>query len=145
MKGTTMNTAPTSSAAPGTLTALFRGLKRRCPNCGKGHLFAGNRFTRFIKIVDRCSACNERLGHIRADDIPAYFSVFLVGHIMLSGLLAVAEHQYPAWAQFAVAIPASVILLYLCMPSVKGAVAARLWGLGMPTGVVESEAVLVKD
>ncbi len=138
-----MNTA--SSSAPSTLTALWRGLKRRCPNCGEGHLFAGTPITRFIKIAEQCSVCGERLGHIRADDIPAYFSVFLVGHVMLSGLLAVAERQYPAWAQFAVAIPAMVVLLYLCMPSVKGAVAARLWALGMPTGVVESEAVLAKD
>jgi len=127
---------------PTMLAALVRGLQRRCPNCGEGHLFAGTRFTRFIKLAERCGICNEPLGHIRADDIPAYFTVFLVGHTMLSGLLAVAEYQYPAWAQFAVAIPLAVAQLYLFMPSVKGAVAARLWALGMPSGVLESESAL---
>jgi uncharacterized protein (DUF983 family) len=140
-----MGTKPMSSSSPRMLTAMGRGWKRRCPNCGEGHLFAGTRFTRFIKLVERCSACGERLGHIRADDIPAYFSVVVVGHIMLSGLLAVAEYQYPEWAQFAVAIPASVILLYWFMPRVKGAVAARLWALGMPTGVVDGEVNLIKE
>jgi uncharacterized protein (DUF983 family) len=130
---------------PKSLVALGRGFSRRCPRCGEGHLFAGTRLTRFIKLVDQCNVCHERFGHIRADDIPAYFSVFLVGHIMLSGLLVVAERQYPAWAQFAVAIPLAIILLYLFMPSVKGAVAARLWSLGMPTGAVESEAEPARD
>jgi uncharacterized protein (DUF983 family) len=127
---------------PSMLTAMGRGLRRRCPKCGEGHLYQGTGWKRFIRIVDRCAACGERLGHIRADDIPAYFTVFLVGHIMLSGLLAIADRQYPEGPQLAVAIPLAAILVYLFLPSIKGAVAARLWALGMASGVVESEARL---
>jgi uncharacterized protein (DUF983 family) len=34
-------------------TALWRGLRRRCPRCGEGALFQ-----RFLKTHDRCSECN---------------------------------------------------------------------------------------
>jgi uncharacterized protein (DUF983 family) len=130
---------------PSTWLAMKRGWSRRCPNCGEGHLFAGEGFKRFIKLVQNCDVCNERLGHIRADDIPAYFTVAIAGHFLLSGLLVVADRQYPEWAQLAVAIPAACVMIYLLMPSVKGAVAARLWALGMPSGVVESEGALAPD
>jgi uncharacterized protein (DUF983 family) len=33
-------------------TALIRGLRRRCPRCGEGRLFA-----RFLKTHERCSEC----------------------------------------------------------------------------------------
>src|SRR5687767_7489170 len=32
-------------------TALWRGLRKRCPHCGEGRLFSGWSF------IDRCSAC----------------------------------------------------------------------------------------
>jgi uncharacterized protein (DUF983 family) len=36
--------------------AIARGLLRRCPRCGAGHLFA-----RFLKIKERCPRCRFRL------------------------------------------------------------------------------------
>ena len=33
-------------------TALARGLRKRCPNCGEGHLFSG-----WGRHIDRCPAC----------------------------------------------------------------------------------------
>ncbi|TAL01545.1 MAG: DUF983 domain-containing protein [Rhodospirillaceae bacterium] len=133
------------SGRPKMLTAMGRGLLRRCPNCGRGHLYKGSGLKRFIRIIDHCAVCHEQLGHIRADDIPAYFTVFIAGHFMLSGLLSVANRQYPEWAQLTVAIPLAVLLIYVLLPSIKGAVAARLWALGMATGVLESEKALAPD
>ena len=34
------------------LRALRRGLRRRCPHCGRGHLFSG-----FAHHLERCSVC----------------------------------------------------------------------------------------
>jgi uncharacterized protein (DUF983 family) len=127
------------------MQAMRRGWKRQCPACGEGHLYSGEGFKRFIKIVERCTVCNERLGHIRADDIPAYFTVAIVGHIVLSGMLVVADKQYPEWAQLAVLLPLTAFLIYWFLPRVKGAVAARLWALGMPTGVRDNEAQLTPE
>lgn len=59
-------------------TALARGVKNRCPVCGEGRLFAG-----FLRVVDRCRACDAPLGRIRADDAPPYFTIFLVGHVVV--------------------------------------------------------------
>lgn len=131
-----------NGASRAVAPSMMRGFLRRCPKCGEGCLYQGTGWRRFIRIVERCAACGERLGHIRADDIPAYFTVFLVGHIMLSGLLAVADRQYSEGIQLAVAMPLAAVLVYFLLPSIKGAVAARLWALGMPTGVLESESVL---
>jgi len=37
---------------PRLRTVLWRGLRRRCPQCGRGLVFKG-----WIKMHDRCSAC----------------------------------------------------------------------------------------
>src|SRR5215471_19038904 len=47
-------------------TALLRGFKCRCPNCGQGKLFRA-----YLKVVDRCAVCGEDYSHQRADDAPA--------------------------------------------------------------------------
>ena len=41
--------------------AVFRGLRFRCPNCGRGNLFRS-----YLKPVDVCSECAENLGRIYA-------------------------------------------------------------------------------
>src|ERR1019366_4716522 len=57
--------------------ALTRGVRGRCPNCGRGKMFSG-----FLKVADRCPECGEELFHQRADDFPAYLVILLVGHIV---------------------------------------------------------------
>lgn len=57
---------------------LMRGMMGRCPACGEGKLFRA-----FVKVADRCPACGEDLHHHRADDFPAYLTIFLVGHLVV--------------------------------------------------------------
>jgi len=59
--------------------AMKRGFVGRCPNCGEGKLFRG-----FVKTVDHCEACGEALHHHRADDLPAYLVIVIVGHVVVS-------------------------------------------------------------
>src|SRR5471032_3650243 len=66
---------------------VIRTAVGRCPNCGEGRLFAS-----YLKPVERCSVCGEPLGHIRADDGPAWLTILLVGHILAPFLLAVAPN-----------------------------------------------------
>ncbi|MEI9902253.1 MAG: hypothetical protein WDN31_21645 [Hyphomicrobium sp.] len=40
------------------LTALYRGMMGRCPQCGEGRMFG-----KFLKVNDRCSVCGEELCH----------------------------------------------------------------------------------
>ena len=59
-------------------TALWRGLRGQCPNCGEGRLFR-----KFVKVADACDRCGEDFHHHRADDFPAYLVIILVGHIVV--------------------------------------------------------------
>ncbi len=59
-------------------TAIGRGLLGRCPACGKSHLFNG-----FLRVVPECQNCGAPLGLARADDAPPYFTILIVGHIVI--------------------------------------------------------------
>ena len=104
--------------------ALRRGLAERCPKCGKGHLFRA-----YLKVVDHCEACGEDLSHQRADDAPAYFTIVIVGHIIISGVVATeyvapdSPFWIPALIWSGLALGASLLLL----PRVKGALVALQW------------------
>ena len=60
--------------------ALWRGFTMKCPNCGQGHLFG-----RFLKVVDSCEVCGEDYTPQRADDLPAYLVIAIVGHLVVPG------------------------------------------------------------
>ena len=64
-------------------TGMRRGLARRCPNCGEGALFSG-----FLKVEPTCAACGHDNGRYRSDDGPAYFTLLIVGHLLVAPLLA---------------------------------------------------------
>ena len=73
--------------------AIARGLKGRCPHCGKGRLFRA-----FLKPVDTCEVCGEDLHHQRADDLPPYIVITIVGHVIVGGLLLAEKFSdWPMW------------------------------------------------
>ena len=59
-------------------TALKRGFRGRCPRCGEGKLFRA-----FLKVDDHCSVCGLDFTPHRADDLPAYLVIVIVGHIVV--------------------------------------------------------------
>ncbi len=111
-------------------TVLMRGLKRRCPKCGQGALYRA-----FLKPVDNCNQCNEQLGHIRSDDIPTYFTVLLVGHIVVT-LAVITEHMYSpsTLVHLSILLPLSVVLMLLLLPHIKGVMISLLWHLRLGDG-----------
>src|SRR5262249_53756324 len=70
--------------------AVWWGLPQRCPGCGTGQVSA-----RSLKVCDLCPACGEALHHHRADDAPAYFTILLVGHFVVGGVLALERGLAP--------------------------------------------------
>ncbi len=107
--------------------AVWRGLRRRRPYCGVGPVFAA-----FMKIADRCGHCSEALHHQRADDAPPYFTIMIVGHIVVPSVLVVERLWRPELiVHFALWLPATVLLTLLLMPRVKGAVVGLQWALRM--------------
>ncbi|MGQ0582011.1 MAG: DUF983 domain-containing protein [Reyranella sp.] len=105
-------------------TALLRGWSGRCPRCAKGALFS-----RFLKMQSHCPACNLALEPYRADDAPAYFTIFAVGHIVVPLVLIVERlgQQPPLWFHALLWLPLSVLLALYLLPHIKGAVIALLW------------------
>lgn len=107
--------------------ALLRGLACRCPACGKGRLFSS-----YLKVAPTCANCGEELHHHRADDAPPYFTMVIVGHILVAGLLAVEKaFSPPTWVHMVTWLPLAMILILLLLPAVKGAVVAVQWALRM--------------
>lgn len=107
--------------------AMLRGFANKCPACGTGSLYSG-----FLKINDTCPNCAEELHHHRADDAPPYFTIFIVGHILLPAILAVEKIWHPAvWIHLSLWFPLTILLTVFLLPRIKGAVLALQWALTM--------------
>jgi uncharacterized protein (DUF983 family) len=108
------------------LTGLLRGFAERCPSCGKGKMFRA-----YLKPVDNCAVCNHAIGKYRADDGPAYFTILIVGHLVVAPLLFFSwVWEAPLWITLpATLIPLALITLLL-LPRVKGAFIGVLWAHG---------------
>ena len=107
--------------------SMLRGAAHKCPACGVGAMFR-----RYLKVADACPHCGEELHHHRADDAPAYFTIVIVGHIVVGLVLAVEIAYRPAlWVHAALWLPLTVILTLVLLPSVKGALVGLQWALRM--------------
>ncbi len=107
--------------------SMFRGFLKRCPNCAKGTLYY-----KYLKVVDSCSSCSEDLSHHRADDAPPYFTIFIVGHIIIPLALATEKMwQLETSTHLLIWMPLIVILSLVLLPAVKGAVVGLQWALRM--------------
>jgi uncharacterized protein (DUF983 family) len=115
---------------------MARGLMCRCPACGKGHLFR-----KFLKIIDTCPHCAEDLHHQRADDAPPYFTMMIVGHLLIPIVVIVERVWQPEiWLQLAFWIPATFLLTIGLIQPVKGAIVGLQWALKMHGfGLVEDQ------
>jgi uncharacterized protein (DUF983 family) len=108
-------------------TALKRGFRGRCPRCGQGKLFRA-----FLKVDDHCSVCGLDLTPHRADDLPAYLVIVIVGHIVVPlALMIETNYSPPVALQLAIYLPATLILSLLLLQPVKGAVVGLQWALRM--------------
>ncbi len=104
--------------------AAFRnGLRGRCPKCGEGKLFRA-----YLKVQDNCPACGEALHHHRADDAPPYFTILIVGHLVVPAALAVeTAYTPPYWLHFSIWIPMILGLCLAMLPPIKGAIVGWQW------------------
>jgi uncharacterized protein (DUF983 family) len=108
-------------------TALRRGFRGRCPRCGEGKLFRA-----FLKTADHCSACGQDFTPHRADDLPAYLVIVIVGHIVVPlALMIETNYSPPVALQLAIYLPLTFIASLVLLQPVKGAVVAVQWALRM--------------
>jgi uncharacterized protein (DUF983 family) len=102
--------------------AVIRGLQRHCPHCNSTTLFDG-----YLQVRPTCPICGADNGRHRVDDIASYFTILLVGHIVIAPALAI-----PALWRMSL-IGATGLLLVIvalvtlaALPFVKGGVIGAL-------------------
>jgi uncharacterized protein (DUF983 family) len=107
--------------------ALLKGWRMRCPDCGQFALFLS-----FLKTNSVCEGCGLEIGNHRADDAPPYFTILLVGHILVPPILWMERWFTPSpWLQSAIFVPLTVILTVYFLPRIKGTLIGLQWSKRM--------------
>lgn len=115
-------------ARPGLGDAIWRGLRGRCPACGRGRLFAS-----FLKQVNCCPDCQEPLGHLRSDDAAPWLTILVVGHIVVPLMLSVDRFSpWPTWLAMTVWPLVALALAVMVLPRAKGALLSIIWATRAP-------------
>ena len=119
--------APQDPALPPLLTAIGRGLLCRCPSCGQAHLFNG-----YLRVVSECRNCGAPLGRARADDAPPYFTILIVGHIVVPIMFLVDRRlEPPLWLMAAIFLPLTLALTLALLRPIKGGTVGLMLKLGL--------------
>ena len=107
--------------------ALRRGWRQKCPSCGNGAVYRS-----YLKVADSCGSCGEELHHHRADDAPAYFTMLIVGHVMVGLALVVEKRFHPEmWVHFALWLPLCLGMTLWMLPRIKASLVGYQWALRM--------------
>lgn len=107
--------------------AMARGLRGRCPHCGKGSLFST-----YLTLGPACGECGENLSFARADDGPAYLTILIVGKVLGTVMLWVYIWAQPSPYVMAIGFSAAAIALALVLlPVFKGMIVAIQWAKRM--------------
>ncbi|KQY95456.1 hypothetical protein ASD21_08945 [Caulobacter sp. Root1455] len=119
--------SPSSLQPASMLTGMKRGVRHRCPNCGEGRLY-----TRYLKVDLDCEVCGHDLARYPADDGPAYFTILIIGHLVVAPLLLFPFiwKMSPTLVVPLTVLPLAALTLML-LPRVKGAVIGALWAVGL--------------
>ena len=107
--------------------AARRGIRGKCPRCGEGHLFRA-----FLKPKDSCEVCAMDRTPQRADDFPAYVSIFITGHIVTPLVMwLVLGTEMGTWGITAIVVPLTITIMLATLQPAKGAIIAMQWWNGM--------------
>lgn len=107
--------------------ALLKGMRGKCPSCGNSRLFNGG-----LKVINKCDVCHEEFHHHRADDLPAYLNIFIVGHIVVAATMIVMDMKILSlWPLVTLSATSAVVLAFLLMRPLKGMIVGIQWALRM--------------
>jgi uncharacterized protein (DUF983 family) len=119
------------------LQGLARGFRRRCPNCGEGRLFRG-----YLAVEPRCRSCGHDNAQYRADDAAPYFTILVIGHLVIGPLLVFPFIlTAPIGLVLGTTLPALAVVTLGLLPVIKGAVIGGLWAIRTPADVAAGEGV----
>lgn len=106
--------------------AIWRGIRCRCPRCGKGWLFH-----HYLEQVEHCAVCNEPLARYKVGLFLSLLVVTVVVHILGFTMLEMelSGHGNPLTYIY-VLVPLSILVPLLILPSSKGAIIGLFWAKG---------------
>jgi len=105
--------------------AIKKGLRCKCPSCGKGSAFNG-----YLEIKQKCDVCEEVLEGHQADDFPPYLTIFIVGHIIVGSMLVVERStDWSTAFHLSIWIPLTIILSLALLRPLKSGVVGLQWAL----------------
>jgi len=107
-----------------TMSAILRGMRRRCPRCGEGHLFRG-----ILALAERCPVCELDFDLVRSDDLPAYLTVLVVGHVVVPFMIVADRNGASTAFEFGFFIPLMLVMIAALLPLFKGGAAGLNWAL----------------
>ena len=115
--------------------AIWRGMQGRCPECGEKTLWR-----KYLKVQDDCASCGLHLGGHQADDAPPYFTIFIVGHVIVP-IALIVERLYtpPLYIHALLFTVLAVLVSLISLPIVKGGVVGLQWALRLHGFAPESE------
>ena len=112
---------------PPMLTALCRGALGRCPSCGGSRIFNG-----YLKVRAACDACAAPVGLARAEDAPPYFTILIVGHILVPLLFFVDRNwELSSAALSGIFVPTALIMSLGLLRPIKGATVGAMMKLDL--------------
>ncbi len=108
---------PTASLGqPARIDPIRAGLLCRCPDCGRGPLFAG-----FLKVVETCESCGHDFRRLNTGDGAAVFVMQAAGApVVFTALVVQIVWNPPVWAVAAAALPLVAGLSFGLMRPAKG-------------------------
>lgn len=107
--------------------AIWRGLRCRCPACGRGPVLQG-----YLTPRAACPDCGEDLTPQRTDDGPAYLTILIVGHLLAPTILAAFMIWRPSpLTLIAIFATGCVALSLFLLPRLKGMMLAIQWSRRM--------------
>jgi uncharacterized protein (DUF983 family) len=99
---------------------ILAGLAGRCPQCGKGKMFAG-----FLGLKPACEACGLDYSFADAGDGPAVFVILFAGFVVVGAALVTEMlYQPPIWLHAVLWLPLILITTILPLRLMKGVLIA---------------------
>ena len=118
-----------------SFNALWRGIKKCCPQCGGGAVITG-----YIKPLAECPACGENFRHISADDGPAWLTLLVVGHAVIPLMLLFGRYDVvPIWLALVILSMVTLLGVYFVLPRAKAAFIALIWATDATGQAVETD------
>jgi uncharacterized protein (DUF983 family) len=102
---------------------LKRAIRERCPKCGQGKLY-----TSYLKQVNACAVCGEDFSGIRAEDGPAWLTILIVLHIVVTSFIAFRDSlPWPDWVVLTLWLGLTTVLTLALLPRAKAIFIAMIW------------------